>query len=112
MASLMCVDIDIDSNSEEPDAANGDEKDAKSDVLRMLEREIREAKDNGDGIARWLELDELRIDDDMLLSLDLSSKFPVSYPCILYAIYPCCLLVLGSKDTSKNWHSRFHFHWW
>ncbi|CBI27809.3 uncharacterized protein LOC100266448 isoform X2 [Vitis vinifera] len=74
MASLMCVDIDMDSNSEETDAVNGgsDEKDTKLDVGR----EISEAEEKGDGIVRWLELDELGIDDDMLLSFDLSSKFP------------------------------------
>lgn len=85
MASLMCVDIDMDSNSEETDAVNGgsDEKDTKLDVMRMLGREISEAEEKGDGIVRWLELDELGIDDDMLLSLDLSSKFPVCNPCFI-----------------------------
>ncbi|KAJ9687941.1 hypothetical protein PVL29_013930 [Vitis rotundifolia] len=104
MASLMCVDIDMDSNSEEIDAVNGgsDEKDTKLDVMRMLGREISEAEEKGDGIVMWLELDELGIDDDMLLSLDLSRKFPVCNPCILNAICPCCMLVLGSKDTMRN----------
>ncbi|KAJ9685254.1 hypothetical protein PVL29_017329 [Vitis rotundifolia] len=38
MATLMCVDIDMDSNSEETDAVNRgpDEKDTKLDVMRRL----------------------------------------------------------------------------
>lgn len=48
----------------------------KPDVLEVLESEVRETKEKGDGKLRWLELEGLDIDDDMLLSLDLSSKFP------------------------------------
>lgn len=85
MASSMCVDVDINSNSEEPDAANGgsDQDETKLDVMRKLEREIGDAKAKGDGKVRWLELDGFRIDDDTLLSLDLFSKFPVRNHCLL-----------------------------
>lgn len=91
MASLMCVDIDMDSTSEVTDASNGDsvEKDGKLDVIRALEREICEAQGRGDDKVRWLELDELGIDDDILLSLDLSSKFPVCKPCMVYVVCHC-----------------------
>ncbi|KAM7274477.1 hypothetical protein ACFE04_016343 [Oxalis oulophora] len=67
MAALMCVDIDLEDDSED---------DAKLNTEETLESEISEAKENGDGIVRWLELEELDIDDDKLLSLDLPSKFP------------------------------------
>lgn len=67
----MCVDIDMNLEGE-------DEVSEKPDVLEVLESEVREAKEKGDGKLRWLELEGLDIDDDMLLSLDLSSRFPVS----------------------------------
>ncbi|KAA8523324.1 hypothetical protein F0562_009747 [Nyssa sinensis] len=55
MASLMCVDIDLNSDAEEADHV---------------------AKEEGDGTVSWLELEELDIDDPTLLLLDLPSKFP------------------------------------
>ncbi|KAJ9690394.1 hypothetical protein PVL29_012842 [Vitis rotundifolia] len=43
MASLICVDIDMDSNSEETDTINrgSDEKDTKLDAMRMLRKRVR-----------------------------------------------------------------------
>ncbi|XP_004288983.1 PREDICTED: tubulin--tyrosine ligase-like protein 12 [Fragaria vesca subsp. vesca] len=68
MASIMCVDTDL--NSEESQVLSGD--DAKRSVLEVLESEISEA--NGD--VKWLELEELGIDNETLSSLDLSAKCP------------------------------------
>ena len=80
MAALMCVDIDLNSNAEEAEEVvdgishqNG----TKLSVFEAMESEIHGAKENGDGAVRWLELEELDIDDDTFLSLDLSSRFPV-----------------------------------
>ncbi|KAF3965043.1 hypothetical protein CMV_010736 [Castanea mollissima] len=79
MAALMCVDIDLNSNAEETEEVvdgfshqNG----TKLSVFEAMESEIHGAKENGDGSVRWLELDELDIDDDTFLSLDLSTRFP------------------------------------
>lgn len=73
----MCVDADF--NTEELDAVNGvlHENGHKSNVEDILESEICNAIEKDDGTVRWLELDEVDIDDDMLLLLNLSSKFPV-----------------------------------
>ncbi|XP_044464810.1 tubulin--tyrosine ligase-like protein 12 isoform X2 [Mangifera indica] len=78
MASLMCVDIDVASDSEETDTVNGasHENGVMSNVEEVLQSEIRYAREKGDGTVKWLELEELNIDDDMLLSLNLSSEFP------------------------------------
>lgn len=78
----MCLD-DIDSNSD-PEETN-ESVDGVSHrtgtelrVAELVENEINTAKENGkDGAVLWLELEELDIDDDTLLSLDLSSRFPV-----------------------------------
>ncbi|XVE53987.1 hypothetical protein DITRI_Ditri03aG0046700 [Diplodiscus trichospermus] len=71
MAALMCVDVDDDAGLEET-VENG----WKMTVEEVLESEIRNAKENGDGVVRWLELEELGLDDTTLLSLNLSTKFP------------------------------------
>ncbi|XP_004488089.1 uncharacterized protein [Cicer arietinum] len=77
MGSLMCVDVDMNSDGETDVDGVGDEVSRdKLGVVEMLESEVREAKEKGDGTLRWLELDGLDIDDDMLLSLDLSTRFP------------------------------------
>ncbi|KAJ1439927.1 Tubulin-tyrosine ligase/Tubulin polyglutamylase [Sesbania bispinosa] len=77
MGSLMCVDIDmnLDAEAEVNDLTNGVSSD-KPDVMEILECDVREAKEKGDGKLRWLELEGLDIDDDMLLSLGLSTRFP------------------------------------
>ncbi|KAL6575372.1 hypothetical protein OROMI_012657 [Orobanche minor] len=74
MASLMCVDIDLNSETDEP----LDEDDAKLSAAEVVEKELHKVKEEGVDSVRWLELEDLAIDDDMLVSLDLSSKFPVS----------------------------------
>lgn len=77
MAALMCVDIDSNSDAEEIDG-DGVSRDnySKLNVTDIVEHEIGYAKERGYDSVKWLELEELDIDDDMLLSLDLSSKFP------------------------------------
>ncbi|XP_050218847.1 uncharacterized protein LOC126669428 [Mercurialis annua] len=72
MASLMCVDIDLN------DSDNEDGQDEKSNlnVFDVVENEMNTAKVRGFDTVRWLELEELNIDDDVFLSLDLSNKFP------------------------------------
>ncbi|XAR51089.1 hypothetical protein NMG60_11005624 [Bertholletia excelsa] len=78
MASLMCVDIHLNSDAEEVDHPGGgrDENGTKLGIMEILESEIHKAKEKGDGTVRWLELEELDMDDSMFLSLDLPSKFP------------------------------------
>ncbi|XP_050377119.1 uncharacterized protein LOC126794441 [Argentina anserina] len=68
MASIMCVDIDL--SSEENQVSSED--DAKRSVLEVLDSEISEAS----GDVKWLELEELGIDNETLLSLDLCAKCP------------------------------------
>ncbi|XP_015889057.3 uncharacterized protein LOC107423918 [Ziziphus jujuba] len=75
MASIMCVVDDLNSDSEEKNEAL-DYNNAKRSVFEVVESELCAAKEKGDGNVKWLELDELGIDDDTLLSLDLGSKFP------------------------------------
>lgn len=74
MGSLMCVDVDVDVSLDAEDEA---EVNDERDVVETLESEVREAKENGDGTLRWLELEGLHIDDDMLVSLALPTRFPV-----------------------------------
>ncbi|CAL9027559.1 unnamed protein product [Prunus brigantina] len=69
MAAIMCVDADLNSDSEEDRLSEGN---AKRSVLEVLENEITEANGN----VRWLELEDLDIDDETLSSLDLSTKCP------------------------------------
>ncbi|KAH0653127.1 hypothetical protein KY290_031414 [Solanum tuberosum] len=71
MASLMCVDVDLDSAAEEA----GEEDSSKLSAVEIVEREMCKVKEGRDD-TRWLELEELDIDDHMLVSLDLPSKFP------------------------------------
>lgn len=76
MAALMCVDIDLDGEAE---SGGLDEIDTtKLSAVEVVERELCEIKDGRADALRWLELEELDIDDDILVSLDLPSKFPVS----------------------------------
>ena len=72
MASLMCVDVDMNLDED----AKEEEVDQQS-VWELLESEIHGAKEKGNDSVRWLELEDLQIDDDTLLSLDLPTKFPV-----------------------------------
>ncbi|KAK6941297.1 Tubulin-tyrosine ligase/Tubulin polyglutamylase [Dillenia turbinata] len=73
MASLMCVDIDPESDSEDNVVT---ESGVELNVAEIIESEVRKSKERGDETLRWLELEELGLDDSMLLSLDLPSEFP------------------------------------
>ncbi|BAT80043.1 hypothetical protein LR48_Vigan04g014200 [Vigna angularis] len=70
MGSLMCVDVDVSSDDGE------DEGNGELGVEETLEREVGEAKEKGNGTLRWLELEGLNIDDAMLVSLALPTRFP------------------------------------
>ncbi|RWR75193.1 tubulin--tyrosine ligase-like protein 12 isoform X2 [Cinnamomum micranthum f. kanehirae] len=78
MAALMCVDLDLSSDSKVAvDESSGKHENAgKGNAMQVVERVMHKAQEEGYGASTWLELDELDIDDDMLISLDLSSKFP------------------------------------
>ncbi|KAG6515417.1 hypothetical protein ZIOFF_025829 [Zingiber officinale] len=77
MSALMCVDLDMKTNDEVSELEISEEAIGKSQdrVLEVLKKEVDKAKESGRD-ATWLELDELEIDDEMLKSLDLSTKFP------------------------------------
>ncbi|KAE8664349.1 hypothetical protein F3Y22_tig00112800pilonHSYRG00050 [Hibiscus syriacus] len=72
MAALMCVEGDDDDGGLEQAVETG----GRMTVEEALETVIRYAEESGDGFVRWLELEELELDDTILLSLDLSTKFP------------------------------------
>ncbi|XP_072978596.1 uncharacterized protein [Typha angustifolia] len=74
MAALMCVDVDT--KTEVVETEFGDEGKSNGNVLEVLEREASRVKERGSDAAAWLELEELGIDDEVLLSLDLSTRFP------------------------------------
>lgn len=75
MAALMCVDLDVDGDEE--DKIEGDaDSETKLCVSQILEKEVERVRERGNDVPVWLELEELGIDDDMLLSMDLSRKFP------------------------------------
>lgn len=78
MAALMCVDLDLKSDTEEPELEDhGDDKSGnQGNVLEVLEKEMDRMKERGSDAPVWLELEELGINDEMLQSLDLSTKFP------------------------------------
>lgn len=80
MATLMCVDGDLNVD-EEAEGGTSIEDTGNMCVEDILEHELCKAKGDMDTV-RWLELDELDIDDNTLLSLDLSAKFPVGVNCI------------------------------
>ncbi|CAM8966903.1 unnamed protein product [Rhodiola kirilowii] len=77
MASLMCVDIDL--NSEQEEELDSSSALQQLDPEEILKAEIQNAKENGNGVVRWIELEDLDLDDDKLLSLDLDTKFPELY---------------------------------
>jgi tubulin--tyrosine ligase-like protein 12 len=77
MAALMCVDLDRRIETEEADEKDGHESGSLEHVLQVVEKEKARVQERGRDSAAWLELEELGIDDDMLVALDLSAKFPV-----------------------------------
>lgn len=75
MAALMCVDPDWESDSIGVRVVESEKKQENGigkNVLEILEREM----ERGSHSATWLELEELGINDDMLSSLDLPTRFP------------------------------------
>eukprot|EP01018_Ginkgo_biloba_P004957 Gb_30069 [translate_table: standard] len=77
MGALMCVIDECDQGNSESGIGEGNHESAdgtKESLQDILEREIRNAKEEERDVL-WLELEELEIDDDMLHSLGLSSKF-------------------------------------
>jgi tubulin--tyrosine ligase-like protein 12 len=76
----MCVDIDTNLDGEnEVNDVDDEVSREKLGVVEIVENEVLEAKEKSDGTLKWLELDDLDIDDDMFLSLDLPARFPVCY---------------------------------
>ncbi|PHU11732.1 hypothetical protein BC332_18662 [Capsicum chinense] len=81
MAALMCVDIDLISADEEAgdvEGGAGEEDSSKLSAAEIMRTEMRKVKEGWDD-TRWLELEELDIDDDMFVSLDLPDKCPVRF---------------------------------
>ncbi|WOL02637.1 tubulin--tyrosine ligase-like protein 12 [Canna indica] len=78
MAALMCVDLDLKTNGEAsgPETQEQAKSGSLDNVLEVLSKEVDKVKERGVDTLTWLELDELGIDDEMLESLDLSTKFP------------------------------------
>lgn len=76
MASLMCVDLDRRIELEESNEQDHEKRGSLEHVLQVLEKERTRIQEMGGHSAAWLELEELGIDDDMLVALDLSAKFP------------------------------------
>ncbi|KAH9609980.1 hypothetical protein KSS87_007366 [Heliosperma pusillum] len=75
MASLMCVDIDQD-EQDEGIASDANEDNAKMSVEEILEYEICRVKESNNDGLKWLELEELDLDDDKLCALDLPTRCP------------------------------------
>ncbi|KAF3620360.1 hypothetical protein T459_19654 [Capsicum annuum] len=78
MAALMCVDIDLNSADEEAgdvEGGAGEEDSSKLSAAEIMRTEMRKVKEGWDD-TRWLELEDLDIDDDMFVSLDLPDKCP------------------------------------
>ena len=73
----MCVDLDRNIETEESDEQDGEKNGSLEHVLQAVETERARVQERGTDSAAWLELEELGIDDDMLVTLDLSAKFPV-----------------------------------
>ncbi|KAJ3673647.1 hypothetical protein LUZ60_005639 [Juncus effusus] len=75
MAALMCVDSD---REDEEGEGEGEEEEGEKRKLafEIVEKELNRVKEKEKDSVSWLEFEELGIDDEMLLSLDSSSKFP------------------------------------
>lgn len=77
MAALMCVDLDWRVELEESDEQDSEKIGNLEHILQLVEKERTRIQETGSDSAAWVELEELGIDDDMLVPLDLSAKFPV-----------------------------------
>ena len=84
MAALMCGDLDERTELEEADEQDNGNGGSLESALEVVEKERTRIQEKGSDFAAWLELEELGIDDDMLIALDLSSKFPVRSLYILF----------------------------
>jgi len=91
----MCVDIDLDGETE-VNVVDDEASREKVSVVEMLESEVREVKEKGDGTLRWLELDGLDIDDDTFLSLDLPARFPVCNSLFCFLFCSFVIIYIGS----------------
>lgn len=76
MSALMCVDLDRRTEIEESDEQDREMSGGLEHVLQVVQKERTRTQEKGSDFAAWLELEELGIDDDMLVSLDLSANFP------------------------------------
>ncbi|KAL5219467.1 hypothetical protein ABZP36_020151 [Zizania latifolia] len=76
MAALMCVDLDRRTELEESDEQDSRKTGSLENALVVVEKERTRIQEKGSDFAAWLELEELGIDDDMLIALNLSAKFP------------------------------------
>ncbi|CAH9122036.1 unnamed protein product [Cuscuta epithymum] len=74
MAAVMCLNADL-SHIVEVGDTGGAEDDPKLSAEDIVARKVIKVTEGGDAL-RWLELDDLGIDDHMLSSLDLPHKFP------------------------------------
>ncbi|PKA62164.1 hypothetical protein AXF42_Ash015048 [Apostasia shenzhenica] len=79
MAALMCVDGDLEfdrSGKGESEKEKVQENPSGNCILEIMEREMDRVKERGTDGAAWLELEELGINDEILTSLYLPSRFP------------------------------------
>lgn len=112
MAALMCVDLDKKGETEETEKEELDPSERNKIALEIVEKEMCRLKENGRESVAWLEFEELGIDDEMLCSLDLSTKFPVSQflPFYFY-IYLFSMFLLGLSTHLSGvlliWHWFF-----
>lgn len=98
MAALMCVDLDRRTELEEADERDNGKGGGLENALEVVEKEMTRIQEKGSDFAAWLELEELGIDDDMLIDLDLSAKFPVCFLHILFTYgFSCCCLQYTQK---------------
>ncbi|KAI4377813.1 hypothetical protein MLD38_015387 [Melastoma candidum] len=75
MAALMCVDVHLEDGGVDDHGNESAGEAVDLSAADVVEREVDRAKDNHE-VLRWLELDELGIDDHILSSLSLSRRCP------------------------------------
>jgi tubulin--tyrosine ligase-like protein 12 len=95
MAALVCVDLDRRVELEDSGEQDQEKSGSLDDVLQVLEKERTRIQEKGGDSVAWLELEELGIDDDMLVTLDLPAKFPVGF-------YLMCMFLLANLYIGKG----------
>lgn len=75
----MCVDLDKKDETEVAEIEEIDLSERNKIAFEIVEKEMCRVKEKGREAVTWLEFEELGIDDEMLRSLDLSTKFLVIY---------------------------------